>query len=47
MSEISILVLDDDEAITRLTRSVLSMHGYRVTEFNEPAKALEETEKKT
>ena len=37
----SILVLDDDENITRLTRSVLSMSGYEVAEHNHPVEALE------
>lgn len=36
----SILVLDDDANITRLTRSVLSMSGYQVTESNAPPEAL-------
>ena len=40
MSSESILVLDDDENITRLTRSVLSMSGYEVTESNNPVDAI-------
>ena len=39
--DVSILVLDDDESITRLTRSVLTMHGYNVTECNNPNDALD------
>jgi len=38
-----ILVLDDDESITLLTRSALTMHGYEVTEFNDPEAALART----
>lgn len=41
MDQASILVLDDDEDITLLARSVLMMHGYEVTEFNDPIQALE------
>lgn len=36
----TILVLDDDANITRLTRSVLSMSGCDVTESNNPIEAL-------
>lgn len=38
---IPILVLDDDEDITMLTHAALTMHGYEVTECNEPQQALE------
>ena len=41
MSTIPILVLDDDEDITLLTRSALTLHGYDVTESNDPIAALE------
>ncbi len=41
MSPLSILVLDDDEMITMLTSTVLSMHGYVVEAFNDPVRALE------
>lgn len=41
MAKNSILVLDDDEDITLLTRSALTMHGYQVTESNDPAAALD------
>ena len=39
--KIRMLVLDDDEDITLLARSVLTMHGYDVTECNDPVAALE------
>lgn len=41
MDEISVLVLDDDEDITLLTRSALTMHGYQVTAANDPLAALD------
>ncbi len=41
MEKIPVLVLDDDEDITLLPRSVLTMHGYEVTESNDPLQALE------
>jgi DNA-binding response OmpR family regulator len=41
MAKIPVLVLDDDQDITLLTRSALSMHGYEVTESNDPLQALE------
>ena len=41
MEKIPVLVLDDDEDITLLSRSVLTMHGYEVTESNDPLQALE------
>ena len=41
MDKVPVLVLDDDEDITLLARSVLTMHGYDVTECNDPLKALE------
>ncbi|MBT4500064.1 MAG: response regulator [Gemmatimonadetes bacterium] len=41
MAKIPVLVLDDDEDITLLTRSALAMHGYDVTESNDPLQALE------
>lgn len=41
MSAIPLLVLDDDEDITLLTRAALSMHGYDVQECNDPLVALE------
>ncbi|MBL4890153.1 MAG: response regulator [Candidatus Lindowbacteria bacterium] len=41
MDKIPVLVLDDEEAITRLTDAVLTMHGFDVTESNDPLKALE------
>jgi two-component system, OmpR family, response regulator ResD len=41
MSKTKVLVLDDDHDITLLTRSALAMHGYEVTESNDPAEALE------
>lgn len=40
MEKIRVMVLDDEQAITSLTRAVLTMHGYEVTEFNDPAEAL-------
>jgi len=43
MEATRILVLDDDESITLLTRSALTMHGYEVTEYNAPEAALERT----
>ena len=42
MDKTPVLVLDDDEDITLLTRSALTMHGYEVSEFNNPMAALEE-----
>jgi len=41
MDKIPVLVLDDDADITLLTRSALAMHGYEVTESNDPLQALE------
>lgn len=41
MAKIPVLVLDDDQDITLLTRSALSMHGYEVVESNDPLQALE------
>jgi len=41
MEKIPVLVLDDDEDVTLLARSVLTMHGYEVTESNNPVEALE------
>ena len=41
MEKIPVLVLDDDEDITLLTRSALAMHGYEVAESNDPLQALE------
>ena len=41
MEKVPVLVLDDDEDITLLSRSVLTMHGYEVTESNDPLQALE------
>ena len=41
MSAIPLLVLDDDEDITLLTRAALSMHGYDVRDSNDPMEALE------
>ena len=35
MNKTNVLVLDDDEDITLLTRSALAMHGYDVTESND------------
>lgn len=40
MEKTQVLVLDDDEDITLLTRAALTMHGYEVTESNDPAAAL-------
>lgn len=40
MAAIPVMVLDDDEDITLLTRSVLTMHGYAVSEVNDPIAAL-------
>lgn len=42
MASIKVLVLDDDEDITLLTRSALSLHGYQVTESNDPIQALDQ-----
>jgi CheY-like chemotaxis protein len=39
--KILVLVLDDDEDITLLTRSALALHGYEVVEANDPIQALE------
>ena len=41
MEQTPLLVLDDDRDITLLTRSALTMHGYHVTECNDPIAALE------
>ncbi|PKK89648.1 MAG: hypothetical protein CVV64_13300 [Candidatus Wallbacteria bacterium HGW-Wallbacteria-1] len=35
-----VMVLDDDAAITRLTKAVLRMHGFEVTEYNDPLQAV-------
>ena len=47
MEKTSVLVLDDDEDITLLTRSALTMHGYEVTESNNPLEALTLVEKQS
>lgn len=47
MEKISVLVLDDDEDITLLTRSALTMHGYEVTESNNPLEALDLVKKRS
>lgn len=44
MDKTPVLVLDDDEDITLLTRSALAMHGYEVTESNDPLQALKAVE---
>jgi len=41
-----ILVLDDDAAITRLTKAVLKMHGFEVLDFNDPMEAVKILEEK-
>lgn len=41
MDQASILVLDDDEDITLLARSVLMMHKYNVIESNDPIQAID------
>jgi len=46
MAKIPVLVLDDDEDITLLTRSALAMHGYEVAESNDPLQALELVEER-
>jgi CheY-like chemotaxis protein len=43
----SIFVLDDEEAITMLTRSSLTMYNYDVTESNDPIAALKIVKSKT
>ncbi|RAP37788.1 hypothetical protein DID80_03480 [Candidatus Marinamargulisbacteria bacterium SCGC AAA071-K20] len=40
----SILVLDDEVGITRLTSAMLKMHKYDVIVFNNPIEALKETQ---
>jgi CheY-like chemotaxis protein len=47
MEKNKILVLDDEKNITMLTRAALSMHGYLVTEFNDPVQALEAVKKQS
>jgi len=47
MDQASILVLDDDEDITMLARSVLTMHGYQVVESNDPIEALKIVQEQT
>ena len=47
MDKIPVLVLDDDQDITLLTRSALTLHGYEVTESNNPLEALELIEKRS
>ena len=46
MGKTPVLVLDDDEDITLLTRSALAMHGYEVTESNDPLEALKAVEER-
>lgn len=41
MEKIQVLVLDDERNVTRLTSSTLKLHGYEVTECNNPLEALE------
>jgi len=47
MDKIPVLVLDDDKDITLLTRSALTMHGYEVTESNDPVEAFDLVEKQS
>lgn len=47
MGTAKVLVLDDEKNITILTRAALSMHGYDVSESNNPIEALEVTKEKS
>lgn len=39
--KLTILVVDDEPAITKLIAAILTPHGYKVLEVQEPLKALE------
>ena len=41
MEKTQILIVDDEKLVTMLARGALNMHGYEVTESNDPVQAVE------